>query len=169
MIIQYRDKKPIVDSSVFIAPGAYVIGDVVIGEGSSVWYNTVVRGDVNYIRIGRYTNIQDLSVVHVTTEKFPAIVGDYVTIGHKAIVHGCIIGNYCLIGMGSIILDGAKISDYTLVAAGSLVPPGKEYPPGVLLMGVPAKVVRELTEEEKKSIEESAHHYFELAKSYRSY
>lgn len=169
MIIQYRDKKPVVDGSVFIAPGAYVIGDVVIGNGSSVWYNTVIRGDVNYIRIGRYTNIQDLSVVHVTTEKFPTIIGDYVTIGHGAIVHGCVIGNYCLIGMGSVILDGAKISDYTLVAAGSLVPPGKEFPSGVLIMGAPARVVRELTEEERKSIEESAYHYFELAKSYQSY
>ncbi|MGB9807786.1 MAG: gamma carbonic anhydrase family protein [Thermosulfidibacteraceae bacterium] len=167
VIVSHEGKEPIVDESVFIASSAYVIGDVVIGENSSVWFNSVIRGDVNYIRIGKFTNIQDLSVVHVTSKKFPTHIGDYVTIGHRAIIHGCTIGNYCLIGMGAIILDGVEVSDYTIVAAGSVVTPGKKFPPGVLLMGIPAKIVREITLEERKNIEESAIHYVELAKSYK--
>ena len=165
-VLAYRGVEPKIAGDVFVALGAFVIGDVEIKEGSSIWFNTVVRGDVNYIRIGAYTNIQDLTMVHVTTEKYPTIIGDYVTIGHKAMIHGCVIEDHCLIGMSAVIMDGVKVGRYSIVAAGSLLPPGKEYPSGVLIKGVPAKVARELKEEEKRDIERLALHYHNLAKSY---
>lgn len=165
-MIAYKGVVPKIGKDVFLAEGSFVIGDVEIGDNSSIWFNTVVRGDVNYIRIGNSTNIQDLTMVHVTTAKYPTIIGDNVTIGHRAMVHGCVIGNNCLIGMGAIILDGVKIGNNCLVAAGSLVTQGKEFPDGVLIMGSPAKVVRELTEEEIKGFQRLADHYSALAKSY---
>lgn len=165
-VLPYKGIEPKFADGVFVADGAFVIGDVVVDEFSSIWFNVVVRGDVNYIKIGKYTNIQDLTMVHVTSDRFPCIIGDYVTVGHSAVVHGCKVGDYVLIGMGAVILDGATISEYSLVAAGSVVPPGKKYPSGVLIKGSPAVVARELTEEEKVMIRESALHYFELAKTY---
>lgn len=165
-VLEFNGVKPTLHPSVFLADGSFVIGDVEIGEGSSVWYNTVVRGDVNYIKIGRFTNIQDLSMIHVTTAKYPTIIGDYVTVGHKVMIHGAKIGNYVLVGIGAIILDDAEIPDHVIVAAGSVIPPGKKYPSGVLIMGTPGKVVRELTRKEMDYFEESAIHYYELARKH---
>jgi len=158
MIKDLKDKKVKIHPSCFIAETADIIGDVSIGENSSIWYKTVVRGDGNYIRIGKNTNIQDNSVVHIC-DKYPTIIGDNVTIGHNAIIHACTIGNNTLIGMGSIILDGAEIGKETIIGAGSLVTPGKTIPSGVLAMGSPARVVRELTDVEKENLQKSADAY----------
>ena len=163
----YRDKFPQIDPSVFLAPFSVVIGDVVIGAKSSIWYQTVVRGDVNYIRIGEATNVQDSCVLHVTREHFPLEIGDLVTIGHHATVHGCVVGDGCLIGIGSTILDGAKIGEGSLIAAGSLVTPGTEIPPASLVMGSPAKVKRKLTRQERENIANTSKHYVKLAAEYR--
>lgn len=166
MIKGYNGIKPKIDETVFIAETADIIGKVTIGKNSNIWYNTVMRADVNTITIGENTNIQDGSVVHVADE-FPAIIGDNVTVGHKALVHGCKIGNNTLIGMGSIVLDGAEIGEYTLLGAGSLVPPGKKIPSGVLALGSPAKVIRELSQEEKQNLVKSALKYVETANNYK--
>lgn len=166
MIKAYKDKKPTFDSSVFIAESADIIGDVKIGKNANIWYNAVIRADENSITIGENTNIQDGTVVHIeyNCETF---IGNNVTIGHKALIHGCKIGDNSLIGMGSIILGGAEIGEYTLVAAGSLVPPNKKIPSGVLVKGSPAQVIRELTEEEKQNLVNSALKYVETANNYR--
>ncbi|SCZ07283.1 gamma carbonic anhydrase family protein [Alkaliphilus peptidifermentans] len=158
MIKGLKEKKPIIHESCFIAETADIIGDVKIGENSSIWYKAVVRGDDNYIIIGKNTNIQDNTVVHISN-KYPTIIGDNVTVGHSAIVHACTVGNNTLIGMGAIILDGAEVGDETIIGAGALVPPNKKIPSGVLAVGSPAKVIRELTDEEKASLKESADHY----------
>lgn len=152
------DKRKKIAKTVYIAPGAQVIGDVEIGDYSSVWYNAVVRGDYNRIKIGDNTNVQDGAVLHISRER-ECIIGDGVTIGHGAIVHGCTVGNNVLIGMGSIILDGAVISDNCIIGAGALVTQNKVIPEGSLVFGNPAKIIRELTEEEILSIPESAEHY----------
>ncbi len=167
-ILPYRGKFPEIDESVFIAEGAVIIGDVTIGKDSNIWFNAVIRGDVNYIRIGARTNIQDGCILHVTTEKYPLFVGDDVTVGHGAILHGAVIRDKCLIGMGAIVLDGAEVQPFSIVAAGSLVRQGFVVPEGVLVAGVPARVVRELTSDEKRMIEESAIHYVELSKEYKN-
>ena len=166
-VISYNGKYPKVDDTVFIADGAVIIGDVEIGKDSSIWFNAVVRGDVNFIRIGERTNIQDGCILHVTVKKFPLIVGSDVTVGHGAILHGAVIRDMCLIGMGAVILDGAEVQSYSLVAGGALVRQGVVVPEGTLVAGVPAKVVRELTDEERKAIAESAVHYVELANDYK--
>ena len=147
---------------VYIAEGAKIIGDVTIGEDSSVWYNAVIRGDSNSIVIGENTNVQDNAVMH-TSHKHALQIGDNVTIGHGAIVHGCTVGNNVLIGMGAIILDGAVIEDNCIIGAGALVTQNKVVPEGSLALGNPAKVVRELTEEEKESILKNADEYSEEA------
>ncbi len=165
-VFGYREKTPQIDSSVFLAPLSVVVGDVVIGPRSSIWFQTVVRGDVNYIRIGEGTNVQDSCVLHVTRERFPLEIGDLVTIGHHATVHGCVVGDGCLIGIGSTILDGARIGEGSLVAAGCLVTPGTEIPPGSLVMGAPAKVKRKLTPEEQENIANTSKHYIKLAAEY---
>ncbi len=159
LIRDYRGIYPQVSPSVFLAENAVVIGDVHIGEDSSVWYGVVIRGDVNYIRIGKRTNIQDNSVIHVTHDTHPTVIGDEVTVGHRVILHGCNIGNRVLIGMGAVVMDGVRISDYVLVGAGALITPNKEIPSGTLVAGVPAKVVRDLKPEEIRLIEESALNY----------
>ncbi|MEJ7554696.1 MAG: gamma carbonic anhydrase family protein [Aquificaceae bacterium] len=164
----YKDKYPVIHPSVFLAENSTVIGDVEIGEDSSVWYGTVIRGDVNYIRIGKGTNIQDNSVVHVTHDTHPTLIGDFVTVGHRVILHGCKIGNYVLIGMGAVVMDGVEIEDYVLVGAGALLTPNKKFPSGVLVAGFPAKVVRDLKEEEIRLIEESAKNYISYKNSYLS-
>lgn len=151
-------KKPKLAKSVYIAEGCKITDDVEIGEQSSVWYNSVIRGDLSKIRIGNCTNIQDLVVIHVS-ENQPVSIEDYVTIGHSAILHGCQIGRGSLVGMGAIILDGAIINAETSIAAGTLVPGNKTYPPRVLLMGVPARVVRELTETEIEAMYMTAKRY----------
>lgn len=168
MIIPYRGISPKIHDSVFIADGAHIIGDVEIGRESSVWFNTVIRGDVNYIRIGERTNVQDGCVLHVTHEKYPLRIGSNVTIGHGAIVHAATIHDYCLIGMGAKILDNAKVGPFALVAAGSLVREDFVVPEGTLVAGIPACVKRPLTREERQQIEQSAQNYVEYVKTYRS-
>lgn len=166
MIRSFEGKDPKIDESAFIAESADIIGDVTIGKNSSIWYSVVVRGDGNYITIGENTNIQDGSVVHIWS-KTPTIIGDNVTVGHKALVHGCKVGNNTLIGMGAIVLNGAEIGDNCIVGAGSLVTQNKKFPDKSLILGSPAKVVRELTEEEIAGLLESANNYSSLAKRYK--
>lgn len=166
MIKNLKDKKVKIHHSCFIAETADIIGDVSIGENSSIWYKAVIRGDGNYIKIGKNTNIQDNSVVHIS-DIYPTIIGDNVTVGHNAVIHACTIGNNTLIGIGSIILNGVEIGGETIIGAGSLVTPGKKIPSGVLVMGSPAKVVRELTDAEKKSLQESADSYVQLGIEHR--
>ncbi len=162
----YNGVNPKIHETVFLAENAVVIGDVEIGEDSSLWYGVVVRGDVNYIRIGKRTNVQDNSVVHVTHDTHPTIIGDDVTIGHRVVVHGCTIGNKVLIGMGAIVMDGVILEDYVLVGAGALITPNKRIPSGVLVAGVPAKIVRELKPQEIALIEESAANYVKYKNTY---
>lgn len=166
MVKEYQGIKPNIDKTVFIAESADIIGKVNIEKNSNIWYNTVIRADEQSITIGENTNIQDGCVVHVGND-IPTVIGKNVTIGHKALIHGCTIGNNTLIGMGSIVLDGAKVGDYTLLGAGSLVPPGKEIPSGVLAMGSPAKVIRELSDIEKENLVKSALKYIETANNHK--
>lgn len=165
MLRPFRDTFPTVSPTAFIADSADVIGRVTIGDDSGIWFGAVLRGDVNQITIGNRSNIQDQSVVHVD-RTHPAQIGDDVTIGHGAIVHGCTIGNGSLIGMGAIILDGAVIGENVLVGAGSLVPQGKVIPPRSLVMGSPAKIIRALTEEEVEQLMDSANRYVAYSKEY---
>ncbi|MCX6138994.1 MAG: gamma carbonic anhydrase family protein [Ignavibacteriales bacterium] len=163
----YRGKTPRIHPSVFVAEGVHVIGDVEIGKDSSLWYNAVIRGDVNYILIGERTNIQDGAVLHVTYEKFPLIVGSNVTVGHSAVLHAATINDYCLIGMNATVLDDAHIGSYCLIAAGAVVLGGTVIPDGMLAAGVPAKVIRPLTAEERKALERSAQNYIDYVAEYR--
>lgn len=167
-IISYNGITPQIDESVFVCEGARIIGDVVIGKNSSVWFNAVVRGDVNYIRIGDNTNIQDGAILHNTFKKYPLIIGSNVTIGHGALVHGCIVSDLVLIGMGAVILDDARINSNSFIAAGTLVREHFVVPEGVLVAGVPGKIVRDLTEEEIKKIKQSAENYLYYVSMYRS-
>lgn len=166
MIKGYEGNNPDIHGSCFVAQSADIIGDVKIGKNSNIWYNTVLRADGNPIIIGENTNIQDGTIIHINTTT-KTFIGDNVTIGHKAIIHACTIGNNTLIGMGSIVLDGAQIGEFTLLGAGSLVPPGKSIPSGVLAMGSPAKVIRELSEEEKQSLTKSALDYVKFAENHK--
>ena len=159
MLRPYRSIHPTVHPSAFVDVSAQVIGDVHIGSESSVWMNVVVRGDVHYIRIGARTNIQDLTMVHVMRDTSPTVIGDNVTIGHSAVVHGCTIEDRCLIGMGAILLNGCVVGTGSIVAAGTLVPEGMAIPPGSMVMGVPGKVRRVLTPEEDASIKWYADNY----------
>ena len=159
MLRPYRGVQPRVDPSAFIDDSAQVIGDVEIGEESSVWMNVVIRGDVNHIRIGRRTNVQDGSVVHVMIRTHPTTIGDNVTIGHGALVHGCTIEGQCLIGMGAILLNGAHVGAQSIVAAGTLVTEGMKVPPKSLVMGSPGKVKRLLTQAEIADIQGYADRY----------
>ncbi|MEA4901781.1 gamma carbonic anhydrase family protein [Desulfitobacterium sp.] len=162
MIFKFQGKTPNLGNPVFLAEGAHVIGDVRIGDESSVWYNAVIRGDVASITIGKKCNIQDLSVIHVH-EGQPVTLEDEVTVGHSVILHGCTIKRASLIGMGAIVMNGAVIEEETMVAAGSLIPEHKTFPPRVLIMGSPAKVVRELTPEEIASLHQTAQRYCQNA------
>jgi gamma-carbonic anhydrase len=157
----YKKLFPKVHESVFIAPGAKIIGDVNIGEYSTVWYNTVIRGDVHYINVGRLTNIQDCSMLHVTNGLYPLNIGDYVTVGHSVKLHGCTIKNLCLIGIGSVVLDGAIIEEKSIIAAGAVVTPNCVVPSGKLAAGVPAKIIRDLKTEELDEFEMMAVRYKE--------
>lgn len=158
-LFPYLDLFPRIHPSVFLAEGVKIIGDVEIGEDSSVWYNTVIRGDVHYVKIGKLTNIQDCSMLHVTNGKYPLNIGDKVTIGHAVKLHGCTLQNLCLIGIGAIVLDGAVVEEKSMVAAGSVVKPNFIVPSGKLVAGVPAKVIRDLTQQELDEFEKSALRY----------
>ena len=151
----------------YVSENAIVIGDVEIGEASSVWFGSVVRGDVNYIRIGARTNLQDHTIIHVNTGTHPTILEDEITVGHRVTLHGCYVESGCLIGISSTILDGARVGHNSLVAAGSLVTPNTIIPPRSMVMGSPAKVKRELTDEELARMVENWQHYVELAQTYR--
>lgn len=177
MIKPFQNKNPAIHPSVFIADSADIIGDVEIGENSNIWYQTVIRGDVNFIRIGKNTNIQDGTIIHVASNEnvtlqekgvgdgYPTIIGDNVTVGHMALLHACTIGNDCLIGMKACIMDGAVVENNAWVAAGSLVTPGKTVKSGQLWMGSPAKYVRDLTQQDHKMIAWSWRNYVQLAQN----
>lgn len=161
MIKYLKDKKTKIHPDTFIAESADVMGDITIDEGSSIWYSAVARGDMNYIKIGKYTNIQDNATLHVDTHE-PLEIGDYTTIGHNAVVHGCTVGDNCLIGMGAIILNGAIIGDNCIIGAGTLITEGTVIPPNSLVIGTPGKVKRQVTEEEIQTIKHNAIRYEKL-------
>lgn len=165
-LLPYKGVWPKLEGEVFVAPGAKVIGRVAIGQGSGVWFNSVVRGDDAPIRIGRYTNIQDGSIVHVQDAAHPTNIGDYVTVGHNVILHGCTVGDNCLIGMGAIILTGAVIGENCIIGAGTLITEGKEIPAGSLVVGSPGRVIRSVGEQDIAAIRASARHYYERALEY---
>jgi len=167
-LYEYMGSRPSLGRDIFIAPNATVIGDVTLGDESSVWFGTVIRGDVMPIVIGARTNIQDGSVIHVTTDRARTVVGDDVTVGHMVLLHGCTVGNRVLVGMGSVVLDGAVIEDDAIVGAGSLVTPGSRIPSGSLAMGRPAKVVRSLTDEDRAWIHGAGLAYQESSRVFRS-
>lgn len=166
MIKDFAGKSPKIDESAFVAENAVIVGDVEIGADSSVWYAAVLRGDVNFIRIGERTNIQDGTIIHVSSKTHPTILENEITVGHRVTLHGCHVETGCLIGIGAIILDGAQIGKNSLVAAGSLVTPGTRIPENSLVMGSPAKVKRELSGEEIKDLAKFWQNYVELKKSY---
>jgi len=168
MIKAFQNTAPKIHETAFIAEDAVVIGDVEIGEQASIWYGSILRGDVNYIRIGARTNIQDASVIHVSSKTHPTILEEEVTVGHRVTLHGCYVEKGCLIGIGAIILDGARIGKNSLVAAGSLVTPGTEIPERSLVMGAPARVKRELSDEEVKDLERFWRNYVKLSEIYRN-
>jgi carbonic anhydrase/acetyltransferase-like protein (isoleucine patch superfamily) len=173
MIRKFEDKSPTIPGSCYVDPSAQVIGDVVIGENSSVWPLTVIRGDVNIIRIGDNTNIQDGSVLHVShagefnPKGNELHIGNQVSVAHKALVHGCRIGDRCMIGMGSIIMDDAIVEDEVMIGAGSLVPPGKHLKSGFLYLGNPVKQIREITEREREFLVYLADHYVQSKQKYQ--
>ena len=167
MLHTFQGKTPKLDGSVFCVDSAEIIGDVEIGAESSVWFQVVIRGDVNFIRIGARTNIQDGTVIHVTHETHPTYIGDDVTIGHNVTLHGCKIGNRCLIGMGAVVLDDAEIADDAMVAAGALVTPGTKVPSGTLYVGSPAKYKRHLSTSEIVDLKQSALNYMNYVETYR--
>lgn len=165
MKYSFNGKTPEVHESAFIAPGAHVIGDVTIGEGASIWFNSVLRGDEGPISIGKKTNVQDNCTLHLY-EGFPLILEDEVSIGHNVILHGCTIKKGALVGMGSTILDGVEIGEQAFIGANTLIPPGKKIPPRVMVMGSPGKVIRELNDEDLKLIKLTIDTYYEKGKQF---
>jgi carbonic anhydrase/acetyltransferase-like protein (isoleucine patch superfamily) len=166
MIRPYQGVSPTIPSSCYIDLSAQVIGDVVLGENASVWMNAVVRGDVNSIRIGANSNVQDCAVLHGMRYVYPVIVGDWVTIGHNATVHGCVVEDYCLIGMGATILNNCRIGEGSIIAAGAVLPENTVIPPNSLVAGVPGKVRRTLGEEDRKLIIKYASNYLDYVQIY---
>ena len=156
-----------IDPSAFIAPGAVVLGDVTLGRNASIWYNSVVRGDMAPVTIGDETNIQDLSMVHVDAG-VPCHIGNRVGVGHRVILHGCTVEDECLVGMGSVILNGARVGTGSVIGAGAVIPEGMEVPPGSLVMGVPGRIVREVDPELAQRITSTWQHYVEQARAHRS-
>src|SRR5271168_1199424 len=167
MIRPFRGVLPQIAASAYVDPSAQVIGDVAVGERSSIWPNVSIRGDVNSIRIGDETSIQDNTVLHCDPVTFPLVIGNRVTVGHGAVVHGCTVEDESLIGIGAVILNGAKVGRGSVVAAGTVVPEGMQIPPGSMVMGVPAKVKRELTADERERFQQNASRYVEMARIYR--
>jgi carbonic anhydrase/acetyltransferase-like protein (isoleucine patch superfamily) len=168
MIKKFRGKFPIIPDSCYISESVDLIGDVTLGENVSLWFGTVVRGDMHHITIGNRSNIQDNSVIHVTTDISPTRIGDEVTVGHNAIIHGATIEDRCLIGMGSIIMDDVVVGEGSIVGAGAVVPPNMIIPPRSLVVGLPAKIVRQTTDEELKMIIERAQHYIDFSQEYKN-
>ena len=167
MIKDFNGITPKIHETAFVTDDAIVIGDVVIGEDSSVWFGSIVRGDVNYIRIGARTNIQDATVIHVSSKTHPTILGDEITVGHRVTLHGCTVGNGCLVGIGAILMDGVEVGEQSLVGAGTLLTPGTIIPPRSLVIGSPGRVKRELTEDELAFLDRSWRNYTELKKNYQ--
>ena len=167
MIYEFLNRSPQFSENVFIAPSADIIGDVTIGDESSVWFNTTIRGDVNWIRVGKRSNVQDNTCIHVTNRTNPTDIGNEVTIGHSAVIHGCKIHERVLVGIQATILDQAVLHSDVIVAAGSLVPPGKILESGYLYMGVPVKKARELSKEEIASIKKHADNYVKYYRAYK--
>jgi gamma-carbonic anhydrase len=167
-VLSFNAKMPKVSKGCFLAPSSMVIGDVEIGSKSSIWFGSIVRGDVFHIRIGYETNIQDNSVVHVTSNKNPTLIGNRVTVGHSVTLHGCSIKDHVLIGIGSVLMDQSKVEEWSIVAAGSVVKPGTKIPTGKLWGGIPAREVRNISVEEKAWIEELASNYVNLSRQYLS-
>jgi carbonic anhydrase/acetyltransferase-like protein (isoleucine patch superfamily) len=166
MIRSYKGISPTIPDSCYVDESAQVIGDVVLGEHASIWMNAVVRGDVHYIRIGANSNIQDNSVMHGMLNQWPVVVGDWVTVGHSVTLHGCVVEDRCLIGMGVIILNGARIGAGSIVAAGTLIPEETVIPPGSLVMGVPGKVRKQLSEDDQQTILRYAKNYLGYKETY---
>jgi len=168
MIRPFNKIFPRVHDTAFVTDDAILIGDVEIGEDSSVWFGSILRGDVNYIRIGERTNIQDQTIIHVSSKGLPTIVGDEVTVGHRVTLHACHVERGCLIGIGAILMDGVRVGSHSLVGAGALLTPGTQIPPRSLVIGSPARVKRELTDDELSSLDRSWRNYVELKEQYRS-
>jgi len=166
LIRSFGDKHPVIGADTFVAETAVIVGDVRIGSRSSLWYGAVLRGDVYYIRIGDDTSIQDNTVVHVTSGRYATSIGDRVTVGHSAVLHGCTIEDDCIIGMGAVVMDRAQIGRFCVVGAGALVTPGTVIEEGQLVVGSPARAKRGLTDDERGWIGSSAQHYVELARHY---
>ncbi len=166
MLHEYKGKRPRLGERVYVAEGAQIIGDVEIGDHSSVWYNCVIRGDVNHIRIGKYTNIQDGSIGHVQKDLYPLILHDHITVGHGVMMHGCTIESHCLIGMRSIILNDVVVGSHSIIGAGALITEHTVIPPRSLVFGMPGKVKRQLSDEEVARIEWSAQTYYEYKETY---
>jgi carbonic anhydrase/acetyltransferase-like protein (isoleucine patch superfamily) len=168
LIRGFGGKRPSIHPSAFVADHATIVGDVEIGARSSIWFGAVLRGDVFHIRIGEETSIQDNSVVHVTHDQFATQIGSRVTVGHSVTLHGCTVGDLCIVGMGATLLDQSMVGDRCIIGAGALVTPGTKIPPGHLAVGSPARVKRPLSEEELSWLSESAAHYVELVAKYTS-
>lgn len=168
MIKSFQNLQPKIHASVFVAENATVVGDVEIGADSSIWFGSILRGDVNFIRIGARSNVQDGCIIHVSSNTHPTVVEDEVTLGHRVTLHGCRVETGCLIGIGAIILDGARVGHNSLVAAGSLLTPNTEIPPRSLVMGSPARVRRKLGETEIKDLEKFWRNYVSLSRNYRT-
>ena len=168
MLYEYLGKFPNLHETVFIADGARIIGEVFIGKDSSIWFNTVIRGDVQYVKIGERSNIQDMCMIHVTHDTNPTNIGNDVSVGHSVTLHGCTIEDKCLIGMGAIVLDDAVIPSGCFVGAGSLVTPRFACEPGMLILGSPAKAVRPVNDREKQMIEAAAMHYINYSRDFRN-
>lgn len=166
-IYEFQGKTPVIDPSCFLAAGSRIIGDVVLEENVSIWFNVVVRGDVERVRIKRNSNVQDNVVIHVTHFANPTEIGENVTVGHSAVIHGCTISDGALIGMNAVVLDRAVVGEGALVAAGAVVTPHMKIPAGMLAAGVPAKLIRKLTDEERQMVEEGATNYMMYVRHYR--
>lgn len=167
MIRDFNGIQPKIHESAYVTDDAIIVGDVEIGQDSSVWYGSVLRGDVNYIRIGARTNIQDQTIIHVSSKGLPTIVEDEVTVGHRVTLHACHVERGCLIGIGAILMDGVRVGANSIVGAGTLLTPRTQIPPRSLVVGSPGRVKRELTEDEVASLEQSWRNYVELASRYR--
>jgi carbonic anhydrase/acetyltransferase-like protein (isoleucine patch superfamily) len=168
MLYQFLGKVPEIHQTCFIAPSAEIIGDVIIGKDTSIWFQTLVRADVNYIRIGEGCNIQDQCLIHVTKDQYPVHIGNFVSLGHKVTIHGATLHDYSFVGMCATIMDDVVIGEYSFVAAGSLVTPGKKIPQGVLVMGSPAKIIRDITEKEREIIQRTVKNYIGYKENYKS-